>query len=259
MSMTRLVAAVAMVMTGTGVAAAETEPLPCNAVAPMPDATLRDLRVAVAPATDRRPVGMTATPGSVFPAISADGETIALLFLDAEDYVEASSETVVFFRANGERGASFRVGGPTPAAAPPATVVARVNARLAKTTWRALPTASGCEVPGTASEDTHTQVKFADGHTFTYDEGTGHLTTEDVVLGQPRVRSQRLGLGWLGWSDGWDANDKTRHGCGDARAIDDVTWSPTTRLLFAVPRGRMGGDSCIGNPSAETVVVAKIL
>ena len=94
--MTRLVAAVAMLMAGGGVAAAETEVVPCTEVAPMPDATLRDLRVALTPATDTTPGEMNAAAGSVFPAISKDGETIVQLFLDAEDLSDNPVETVVW-------------------------------------------------------------------------------------------------------------------------------------------------------------------
>lgn len=261
MSLSRLAAAAAataLLAGGAGLAAADPAAPPCPDLTPMPAATLRDLRVALTPPTGAGPVGMAATAGSVFPAISEDGQTIVQLFRDEEDFSSAPVETVVFFGADGTRGAAFRIGGHEPEAAPPAKIVARVNARLARSTWRALPVARSCALPGTPDDDLHTAVAFADGHAFTYDERTGHLATEDTAHGPRRVRSQPLAVGPIGWRESFDAADKTQHGCGTVRRIEEAIWSPTTRLLLVVATGQLGGDSCVGRISADTITVVKV-
>ncbi len=262
MSLPRLAAATAaataILVGGAGVAAADPAVPSCPEITPMPAATLRDLRVALTPETAALPVGMEATAGSVFPAISKDGQTIVQLFRDEEDFSSAPVETVVFFNADGVRRASFKVGGHGPEAAPPAKIVARVNAALAKTTWRALPLARSCALPGNPDDDLHTTVAFADGHAFTFDERTGHLTSEDTAHGPRRVRSQALAVGPIGWRESFDPKDKTQHGCGTVRSITEAIWSPTTGILLVVATGQLGGDSCVGRISAETVAAVKV-
>src|SRR5882672_3630813 len=152
--MARLACLLVVVM--TSVAHAESPP-PCSIPPANPEP--RALELALVD-------GMLAmAAGSELPAVSTDGELVADLFVDSEDFTGAPITTLVIWSKAGKRVARFQLG-PEPAAAMhAASVLHAANARLAQSKWR--PLAFHPECGGDAFSATST-VKL-DGATVGFD------------------------------------------------------------------------------------------
>jgi hypothetical protein len=200
--------------------AAHADEDPCQP-APAADPTLRKLAVAA----DKQKVLITA-PGSLFPAISEDGATVVQFFDDARDFSDEPIPSVVFWSSDGRQ--LLRTQSADAA-----------NARLAKTRWRAIPFTDACVV-GDRHEPTGFDAIFVDGIRLHYDVATSELA---VLGGHPAHRHVKLPMIGKRISD-------PPGSCGYLRAMI-VYWVPSARLAILIPGGGLGGDSCMGQPSAE--------
>jgi hypothetical protein len=227
--------------------AARAEPDPCL---PAPvDPSLHALAITLADAGDGFTKTLAPAAGSTFPAVSEDGTTVAALFTDAVDFVGSPVATVVLFR-DGKVDASYPLESDLIApgqAEPPADVaveakvVAAINARLAKTRWRALPVADAC---------TDGSLHLADGLRIDYDVDHGRLTSTW------RGRSRRLRGAFP--APGSTMEKDLPPTCGGVTGLARGFGSRALGWVVLEPSVQLGGDSCMGKLGVDLAIVVRV-
>lgn len=171
-----------------------------------------------------------------FPAASADGTTIVDLIHDAQDFSGIPLATVVFWTRSGKVD-SFRLTSASSSddaaaqAREEAKVVAAVNARLATQRWRPLPLAAR-----RADED---------GSNATLDLGDGVTLSLTALAGKFEA-------------PGTGAGELAGRGCGAVIGFTKGFGARDLGFAVALPRVNLGGDSCVGRPSADLAIVVPI-
>jgi hypothetical protein len=174
--------------------------------------------------------------GSHFPAVSADGTTVVDLVTDAQDFSGIPIATVVLWTKSGIA-ESFQLVSAAPDESPAEqakleeTLVAKVNARLAQTTWHPLEKVSATgENEDTGAPDT---LDLGDGIT---------IKLEQVRFPPPGTLPQADGGG----------------GCGDVIGLTEGFGSRELGFAVVFPQATLGGDDCFGTPSAELGTVVPL-
>lgn len=190
-----------------------------------------------------------------FPVVSADGNEIAELFQDGEDFSGAPISTLVVWSRTGKRTASFTLGG----AANSVTEVrgetaarlrhedkmlAAANARLARARWRSL--AHPLEVAQSDDGET-TTVTTSAGDLLVFTAHTERLSRQRAGTTRRRALAQAFPAPGGRWEGG---------GCGEIRGIERAFGDD--HLVILVPSVQLGGDSCFGSPSAELALAVRL-
>lgn len=179
-------------------------------------------------------------PAAGFPAVSADGKTLAELFLDGEDFSAAPVTTLVLWStATGAVTASFSLGGASNVRADAKTVLAHANARLAKSAWRAAtiyPPSDPDPERGIA------QTVHAVGVTFAYDP-----VHDEVRFGKKHASFPPR-----------DRIVPVEHGCFAIPHGIDRAFGAGKLVVLVPSEGTLGGDSCAALPRVDVALAVVV-
>jgi hypothetical protein len=170
---------------------------------------------------------------AAFPAVSADGSTLVELFDDAQDFTGFPITSLVLWSVgSGNQLESFVVGGQP--SGDTTAILAKANARLAKTTWRGATTYTPCGHDDDTLQASGTTVAFS------RDKQDVRVGARHVSFPPPGSASKEVGGGGCGTTLGF------------ARAFG------AGKLVVLVPHVELGGDSCFGSPSAELALAVRL-
>ncbi|HTJ47154.1 MAG TPA: hypothetical protein VL463_33865 [Kofleriaceae bacterium] len=171
---------------------------------------------------------IVAAHGSQFPAISADGTTIVELYADEQDFVGTPIATAVFYTKTDTQ--SFQWASDKDDRHGAELVVKAINARLAKTKWRAL-----AELPADI------RVTFDDHKQVVTVSRAGKKTTASFPA-PGDIMDRDLGSG----------------GCGGVVSLDKIYGDAKAGFVVVEPRVGLGGDSCMGRPIADIAITVRV-
>jgi hypothetical protein len=217
----------------------------CTTTAPKPGSHRLALAFTEDPVMGGRV--LAAGSGSELPAISEDGTELVQLFVDAQDFTGAPITTlVVWSTASGKRVSQFRLGGDSHAASQvearrdELAVLARANAKLAKTKWRGVASFQPCASSPESGADT---IIVGRAH-LVVDRATSQLSDGARAVATFDAPGNSFGP------------DIPSGGCGEVLGIKDAFG--TTKIVVVVPRVQLGGDSCFGSLSADLAIAVRL-
>jgi len=182
----------------------------------------------------------SATPGD-FPAVSADGDKLAMLFDDAEDFSAAPVHTLVIWNKAGKElvrmtSRTDPVDPDVKAPPPDGALLYRLDKanRALAGTWRSIGMAVSCS---------DGSLSIGDGVTFRFDEA------KQTLIGAHGPIKQAFG------SPGDRSEPPDHGGCGSVTRLAYGFGSKAFGSVVLVPSANLGGDSCVGKLGVDQAIV----